>query len=185
MLKFVLYDTHGDPHYMGLNGLQLRRPDGTEIRVAPHNCVAFPGSINDLPEANGGDIRTLDKLVDGVNNTWDQRHMWLAPFNKSPGLLYVYFDAPVQLGMVKVWNYSKTPKRGVSHMQLFCDDQIVFDGALRIAPAEEDGEDFGQSVLFCSNPALVDKEMSCVFHPSGAYPTTPSLRIAAPPDRRS
>lgn len=35
-----------------------------------------------------GDVRTPDKLVDGVNNTHDGRHMWLAPV--LPGLVSIY-----------------------------------------------------------------------------------------------
>ena len=31
------------------------------------------------------DIRTPDKLIDGVNDTYDGRHMWLAPI--LPGLV--------------------------------------------------------------------------------------------------
>lgn len=167
VLKFMLYATHGDDHYMGLTGLQINGPDGTKLPITQENMVAFPNSVNDLPEAKGGDIRTLDKLVDGVNNTWDHRHMWLAPFNKRPSLLYVYFDSPVQIGMIKVWNYSKTPSRGCSHMQIFCDDHIVFDGNLRKAPSKENEGDFGQSILFCSTPALVDLEMGSVYRVSG------------------
>lgn len=169
VLKFVLYSTHGDTHYMGLSGLELRRADGTKINVPAQNCVAFPSSVNDLPEANGGDIRTLDKLVDGVNNTWDHKHMWLAPNFKKPGLIYVFFDAPIQLGMIKIWNYSKTPARGCDHMQIYMDDYLIFDGNLQKAPGEMEakGEDFGQSVLFCSVSKLVDQEMACVYRPKG------------------
>ena len=30
------------------------------------------------------DIRTPDKLLDGINVTLDDRHMWIAPFMNSP-----------------------------------------------------------------------------------------------------
>ena len=30
-------------------------------------------------EGVSGDVRTPEKLVDGVNSTLDGRHMWLAP----------------------------------------------------------------------------------------------------------
>lgn len=39
---------------------------------------AFPDSVNIL-EGVTDDIRTPDKLIDGVNETVDGRHMWLAP----------------------------------------------------------------------------------------------------------
>lgn len=48
---------------------------GSQVACSPHSVADLPG--------NQGDARTPDKLVDGVNNTYDDRHMWLAPF--SPG----------------------------------------------------------------------------------------------------
>lgn len=45
---------------------------------------AYPDSVNAL---NGveKDVRTPDKLIDGVNDTMDGRHMWLAPI--LPGIV--------------------------------------------------------------------------------------------------
>jgi len=39
---------------------------------------AYPDSVNVL-EGIDSDVRTPDKLIDGVNDTQDGRHMWLAP----------------------------------------------------------------------------------------------------------
>ena len=39
---------------------------------------AHPESVNVL-EGSARDVRTPDKLIDGVNETLDGRHMWLAP----------------------------------------------------------------------------------------------------------
>ena len=40
--------------------------------------AAYPESVNVLSDI-ANDVRTPDKLVDGVNETVDCRHMWLAP----------------------------------------------------------------------------------------------------------
>lgn len=69
------------------------------------------------------DCRTLDKLYDGVNNTVDDSHMWLAPIERGrcahcrrvagmtrmtcggerrPNIIFVYFDEPVTLSLIKV-----------------------------------------------------------------------------------
>lgn len=42
------------------------------------DVTAFPFGVSILENAED-DIRTPDKLVDGVNSTYDARHMWLAP----------------------------------------------------------------------------------------------------------
>ena len=47
-------------------------------RPLPSDVAAYPDSVNVLSDVSG-DIRTPDKLVDGVNDTYDGRHMWLAP----------------------------------------------------------------------------------------------------------
>lgn len=51
-----------------------------------------------------GDVRTPDKLIDGVSSTHDGRHMWLAPV--LPGLVKAFFvlvnnpkSIPLQLGV--------------------------------------------------------------------------------------
>lgn len=42
--------------------------------------------MNEL-EGVSDDIRTPDKLIDGVNDTYDGRHMWLAPI--LPGIVSI------------------------------------------------------------------------------------------------
>ena len=52
------------------------------MSIKSSQIVCNPRSVADLP-GNQGDVRTPDKLVDGVNNTYDDRHMWLTPW--TPG----------------------------------------------------------------------------------------------------
>lgn len=42
------------------------------------DIAAFPESVN-IIEGIDNDIRTPDKLIDGINNAKDGRHAWLAP----------------------------------------------------------------------------------------------------------
>ena len=82
------------------------------------------------------DIRTIDKLVNGNNTTYDDRNMWLAPFlldRRDEGVfqvdhneIVITFDKPRIISCVKFWNYSKTPSRGVREVEIFCDDIVIY-----------------------------------------------------------
>lgn len=59
-------------------------PSFVSSTLRPQDIAAFPDSVNVLDNVSG-DVRTPDKLIDGVNCTYDGRCMWLSPV--LPGLV--------------------------------------------------------------------------------------------------
>ena len=107
-----LLSTWGDLYYVGMNGLEFYNADGNRITLTENSKLlflssirknifigvcelwnqlwiflvadisAYPDSINVL-EGVTTDVRTPDKLVNGINDTQDGRQMWLAPIIPS------------------------------------------------------------------------------------------------------
>ena len=80
IFKIVVLSTWGDPFYVGLNGLELYDQFNLKLDLHEQNLQAEPRDLNVLPEyaslpPERQDPRTLDKLYDGVNATYDDDHM--------------------------------------------------------------------------------------------------------------
>ena len=125
------------------------------IRQAAENGLVYP--VNDMVIRDG---RVPANLV-GPHSTADSC-CWLAPLRSSldhndmtPNVIYVTFDRPTTLSCVKLFNYTKTPSRGVSGFDLSIDDAHVYSGTLLAGNIKKE-----QVVLFTNEANVVQEHSS-------------------------
>ena len=150
-LKFYILSTWGDPHYVGLNGIDLFDESGKRILLDASCISADPPDINVLP-GYGSDPRTVDKLVDGCHYTCDDLHMWLSPFNlKEEQTITVRIPETKTISMIRIWNYNKSrihSFRGVRQLRLFLDGEEIFGGEIKRAPGAMFAKELCSEVIF-------------------------------------
>lgn len=189
-LRIRLLRSFGDIHYVGLNGMEiydaLLRPiplqqqscSGCTCTALPCedlNCVALDGAKSGRGTAvRSPDCRVIGNLFDGVNVTREDCHIWLTAFPHPGAVTDSYVDVllmfpePVAIGMIRIWNYAKTPSRGAFEMEMYLDESLVYRGLLMPAPpvATEPLGDFATVVLFSNDHALLRKEKAALLSQS-------------------
>ncbi|UMM13682.1 hypothetical protein L5515_001836 [Caenorhabditis briggsae] len=135
VFQIRLLSTWGDEFYIGLNGIELFNRKGELMKIRENNLAAFPESVNILPNIKN-DLRTSNNLIASPNDTDLAKHMWLTALlpNRCARVFFV-FDVQTYISKIVIYNYRKTPERGVRHISLTVDDLIIFSG--EIPPSTE------------------------------------------------
>jgi hypothetical protein len=153
VLTMEIYSTWGDEFYVGLNGFDLFDSHGQYIDSASQqilSIVANPPDINILPDYHN-DPRVAANLIDGLNFTKNDLHMWLAPvgyykahpshqqvtsssrfMNRQPiASITINFHTAIALSMIRVFNYNKSRthiQRGVRECRMLLDGKYIYEG---------------------------------------------------------
>ncbi|GMT30271.1 hypothetical protein PFISCL1PPCAC_21568, partial [Pristionchus fissidentatus] len=137
--QLCLLSTWGDEFYVGLNGIELRDDRDRPIVVKANNLAAFPESVNILPQVRD-DPRRSENLINGVNEELSAVHSWLTPLlpNRCARVFFI-FDIPTFVTKMIIYNYRKTPTRGVRHLSISVDDDIVWSGEIPVGSIEDNG----------------------------------------------
>jgi hypothetical protein len=125
-IRIEILATWGDAYYTGLTGVEVLGPDGQMLRN--FQLTAQPQDMNVIP-GYSGDYRTLDKVINGQNQTTDDRNMWLIPF--CPGQQH-YIDINLQkttkITGLRFWNYNKSDEdtyRGIKNVRILVDNTLA------------------------------------------------------------
>ena len=137
-LEFHLKSTFGDPYYIGLNGIEIFDLMGNNLLVKENetnfNVIAEPAGVFVMPEM-AKDPRNIKNIYSGSNWSEDAKDIWLTPFvkfdkNYSKNIIVVEFKNPVILGIINIWNYTKSHHRAVKDLEIYLDDNLIFCGPL-------------------------------------------------------
>jgi len=161
IFKFLFLSTWSDLHYIGLAGVELYDLAGRPLK--PKRAVSHHGSVCNLPGMER-DVRTEEAFLHGPPNV--SGRMWLAPFYRQPpNSVELVFDEPASISYIKLWNYARTPGRGVRDLEIYVDDILIYQGVMR---QEQSGvtTSVGEAVLFTDDKRIVERERSHVYLPS-------------------
>ena len=124
-----------DREFCGLTGVEIILGDGSIAQLGKASVQGEPYGLCVL--GYDDDIRTPDKIIDGVNNTTDEEHMWLFPFTQgSRHELRMDLGTTKTLKGLRVWNYNKNfesaRSRGAKNVTIFVDEEYLFRCLLRV-----------------------------------------------------
>lgn len=169
IMEVEVLSTWGDPYYVGLNGIDIfdHHGDILLLNEGIESIEASPSDINILGEYND-DPRTIANVLDGVNFTRDDLHVWLTPHGHTltPRLPYaanitIALSKFTSISLIRIWNYNKSRThcyRGVRRCRIKLDNRVVFEGEIRAAPGLVTScEDCSEVILFTTDSVILSK----------------------------
>uniref|UniRef100_A0A094ZGI2 KATNIP domain-containing protein n=1 Tax=Schistosoma haematobium TaxID=6185 RepID=A0A094ZGI2_SCHHA len=152
-LLFDIISTWGDPYYVGLNGIEIFLSNGMNITKLCHITT------NSLDNS-----KMIINLIDGINWTKNDKHMWLTTFHYNKRhLIEITLPKWIQssIGLIRIWNYNKSyidSYCGVKDLIIYLDNQPIFYNEIHKATGLNDGhlEDFCETILFSTDNNILN-----------------------------
>ncbi|XP_066139733.1 protein KATNIP homolog isoform X2 [Euwallacea fornicatus] len=160
VLTINILTTWGDKYYVGLNGIEIFTDNGELTKIK--RISAVPPDVNVLPECQN-DPRVVSNLLDGINRTKDDLHIWLAPFYRGRNhVITIEFLETITFAMIRIWNYNKSrihSYRGAKDIIMCVDNNIIFKGEIAKAGGTIQGgiQHFGDTILFTTDDTILEK----------------------------
>lgn len=126
------------------------------------------------------DTRVITNVLDGRNQTSNDNNIWLTTYKntkghtqgnqtesdqlskREPNYILIFFEQPIAISAIILWNYTKTPARGVNEFEVEIDGMKVFRGFAHQAPDTSDPSilqdtDWSTVLMFDSTPPQAER----------------------------
>ncbi|KAL0225538.1 hypothetical protein RCL1_003450 [Eukaryota sp. TZLM3-RCL] len=160
ILQLVIRSTHGDVHYVGLNGMEIITSNGI---INSNQVQIYSNTVSFLDSSDPR--KSIENLLNPPFDDVTGESSWLIPFKVENNFnrIYFVFSSVVELNVVRIYNYSKDLMRGVAEFDLYLDDYIVFQGS---CPPKE-----SISIVFDhTSPQILFRERQFIYNPAQIQP---------------
>jgi hypothetical protein len=123
----------GDPHFVGLAGVDVFDDHGRRIELRPDHVFS---NVDPAPAGNN-DVKNV--AIRPFNTTDDGR-MWLAPYTKGNNhVVVIVLPHDTHVSLLRIWNYNNGrvhTNRGARLIEVTLDDKHVFRGEVAQATGD-------------------------------------------------
>ena len=135
ILKFELYSNYGNKNYIGIENIQIFNEENKELLLFPSlnkNKTKDNNNMNDiypkiyiLPEETQLKQKSKPLILSKLYNFNDVEN------DLGENRIYFIFNHCIGISKICIYNYEKYFDIAAKHIQIFCDDNIIFEGDLK------------------------------------------------------
>jgi len=166
-LVLRVMSTLGNPHMCGITELELFDDRAKKIPLTA-SCIM-------VRNQGKGPKVSVDKLINGIKLTKDEKQMWLGYLPMPPNRLEILirFDKSVQVGGIKIWNYNKgilDCTKGVYEVAILLNDELKWTGQLSPGKGQVNC-DYSKAIILKDTPGDFKLPVEEVAEPAPGQPT--------------